>query len=115
MSRFGVLFVSAALAVAAVPAQEEKKFEITPAMQTEIDRLRKDVAGWAAEPRVVGAVVEQNKKGPIEGMDNKKWKTLRRRSPEVDVFTTNVAAKVLAEKAGATDGVVSEAFLNACR
>ncbi|MBL8755785.1 MAG: PDC sensor domain-containing protein [Planctomycetes bacterium] len=46
-------------------------------------------------------------------MDNKKWKTLRRRSPEVDVFTTNDAAKALAKQAAATQGIVSEAFLNA--
>lgn len=106
--------LTAALLVMNVAAQEpEKKFEITPAVQQQIDGWKKTVAEWTVDPKVMAAVVDQNKKGPLEGMDNKKWKTLRRRSPEVDVFTTNDAAKQLEAKSKATNGVVSEAFLNA--
>ena len=108
-------FVFVAIAVTApLAAQEgEKKFEITPEIQAQIDGYKKEIATWAADAKVVAAVVAQNKKGPIEGMDNKKWKTLRRRSEEVTVFQTNDAAKALESKAKATNGIVSEAFLNA--
>lgn len=103
-------------ALAALPAQADKekakKFEVTKEIQQQIDDWKKTVSQWAADKAVVGAVVEQNQKGPLEGMDNKKWKTLRRRGGEIDAFTGNAAAKLLGERAQATGGVVSEAFLN---
>jgi hypothetical protein len=111
--KLAVSLVLALLAVPAVAQEPEKKFEITPEVQQQIDAWKKTVAEWAQAPAVVAAVVDQNKKGPIEGMDNKKWKTLRRRSAEVDAFTTSDAAKEIAAKAKTTNGVVSEAFLNA--
>lgn len=110
--KLAVSLLLALLAVPAVAQEAEKKFEITAEMQQQIDAWKKTLADWAKAPAVVASVVEQNKKGPIEGMDNKKWKTLRRRSAEVDAFTTNDAAKDIAAKAKATNGVVSEAFLN---
>jgi hypothetical protein len=112
--RIARVAVACLLATTLVSAQEKAaKFEITKDVQAQLDTWKKSVATWAADGKLTAAVVEQNKKGPIEGLDNKKWKTLRRRSPEVDVFTTNDAAKQLAALAKATDGVVSEAFLNA--
>src|SRR4051794_27981291 len=45
-------------------------FEITPAIQAELDRQKAVVAIWAAEQTVVQLVLEQNSKGPIAGMDN---------------------------------------------
>ena len=43
--------------------------------------------GWAASPVVVEAVLAQNKKGPIPGMDNAKWKTV----PEADAIVQGVS------------------------
>ena len=113
--RIAVPFVAFVLAAAGHAQDADKKFEITPQVQQQIDGWKKTATEWAADAKVVAAVVDQNKKGPIEGMDNKKWKTLRRHSPEVDAFTTNDAAKVIGEKAKATNGVVSEAFLSAAK
>lgn len=113
--RFAMSFAVFALAALGHAQEAEKKFEITPQVQQQIDTWKKTAAEWATDAKVVAAVVDQNKKGPIEGMDNKKWKTLRRRSAEVDAFTTNDAAKVIAEKAKATNGVVSEAFVSAAK
>lgn len=105
----------ASLAVA-LPSQEKtKKLEITKEMQQSIDDWKKTAAQWAADKAVVAAVVAQNAKGPIEGMDNKKWKTLRRRDAEVEQFTTNEAAKALAAKVKASNGVVGEAFVCAAK
>lgn len=109
------LFVAIAIAAPLTAQEGEKKFEITAEVQAQIDAYKKEIATWAAEPKVVAAVIAQNKQGPIEGMDNKKWKTLRRRSEEVTVFQTNDAAKALESKAKATKGIVSEAFLNAAK
>ncbi|MBP8301693.1 MAG: hypothetical protein KA020_15090 [Planctomycetes bacterium] len=111
--RIAAALVCTFLATTAIAQEPEKKFEITPAVQAQLDVWKKTVAEWAADPKVVAAVEEQNKKGPLEGMDNKKWKALRRRSPEVEAYQTNVAAKQLAEKSKASNGIVSEAFLNA--
>lgn len=111
--RIAAALVCTLLATTAIAQEPEKKFEITPEVQAQLDVWKKTVAEWAADPKVVAAVAEQNKKGPVEGLDNKKWKALRRRSPEVEAYQTNVAAKQLAEKSKASNGIVSEAFLNA--
>ena len=110
-----IAMLSCLLLATTLVAQEEKtkKFEITKPVQEQIDAWKKTVAEWAADKVVVAAVVAQNEKGPIEGMDNKKWKTLRRRSPEVDAFTDNPAAKKLSTLAKTSNAVVTEAFLNA--
>lgn len=100
------------LVAATTTAQDAKKFEITPELQKQIDEWKATVARWAADPVVVQAVVEHNQKGPLAGMDNKKWATLRRRSAEVTQFQTNAAAKLLAGNQGSSHGIVSEAFLN---
>ncbi|MCA8964019.1 MAG: hypothetical protein H6838_08420 [Planctomycetes bacterium] len=112
---FRSLFLALAVSAPLAAQEGEKKFEITPEIQTQIDSYKKEIATWAADAKVVAAVIDQNKKGPIAGMDNKKWKTLRRRSEEVTVFQTNDAAKALQAKAKATNGIASEAFLNAAK
>ena len=88
-------------------------FEITPAVQAELDKQKQVVAGWAADPVIVAAVKEQNAKGPVEGMDNPKWKTTRRSEPLVKGFQSNPAGQFLRAKLEASGGTFSEAFLNA--
>ncbi len=90
-------------------------FEMTPAVQTELDKQKQVVAGWAADPVIVGAVKEQNTKGPIDGMDNPKWKTTRRSEPVVKAFQSNAAGQYLKAKLDASGGTFSEAFLNGSR
>jgi hypothetical protein len=101
----GVLF-TAALAAA-------QGFQMTPAIQAELDRQKTAIAGWAASSTVVNAVVEQNRKGPISGLDNAKWKITRRSDPVVVSFQTSPAGQFLKTKVEDTKGAVSEAFLNA--
>ncbi len=88
-------------------------FEVTPAIQKELDRHIDVVKGWAANPVVVKAVEEQNKKGPISGMDNPKWKTVRRSDDLVKGFQANEAGKYLKQKLADSNETYSEAFLNA--
>ncbi len=87
-------------------------FEITPAVQAELDRQKQVVAGWAADPVIVSAVKEQNARGPIAGMDNPKWKTTRRSDPVVKAFQTSPAGQFLRARLAASNGAFSEAFLN---
>ncbi len=88
-------------------------FEITPAVQKELDQTIETVKGWAAEPVIVSAVAAQNQKGPMAGMDNPKWKTIRRSDDRVKGLQNNDAAKLLKQKLEASQGLYSEAFLNA--
>src|SRR5436853_7371065 len=90
--RTGYLAAAAILVVAAV-AQGE--FGITPGIQAELDRQKRVVAGWAADAVIVKAVVEQNTEGPLAGMDNAKWKVLRRSDPLVRAFQSNAAGQFL--------------------
>jgi hypothetical protein len=90
-------------------------FEMTAAIQAELDKQKTVVAGWAASPVIVGAVAEQNHKGPIAGMDNAKWKTTRRSDPVVVGFQANAAGQFLKAKLAESQGAVSEAFLSAAQ
>ena len=88
-------------------------FEVTPAIQKEIDRHVEVVKKWAANPIVVKAVLAQNEKGPIAGMDNPKWKTVRRSDNLVKGFQTNEAGSFLKQEAAKAVDTYSEAFLSA--
>jgi len=90
-------------------------FEVTPAIQAELDKWKTVIAEWAADPTIVKAVVAQNSKGPIPEMDNATWKTTRRSDPTVKGFQTNPAGQFLKAKLEATGGTISEAFLSAAR
>jgi hypothetical protein len=88
-------------------------FEVTPAVQKEIDKHVEVVKGWAANPALVKAVEAQNAKGPIAGMDNAKWKTIRRSDDLVKGFQTCEAGKFLKAKADEAQDAYPEAFLSA--
>src|ERR687887_165717 len=105
----------AALAILLGAAAAQAAFEITPAIQAELDRQKRIVAGWAADPVIVKAVVEQNAKGPLPGMDNAKWKVLRRSDPLVRAFQSNAAGQFLRAKMEASRGMITEAFLSAAQ
>ena len=89
--------------------------EMNPAVQAELDKWKTVITEWAADPKIVKAVVKQNSKGPIPGMDNAKWKITRPSDPIVKEFQTNPASQFLKAKIEATGGTISEAFLSAAR
>lgn len=88
-------------------------FEITPVMQQELDKTIETVKAWAADPVLVSAVTAQNQKGPMAGLDNAKWKTIRRSDEQVKAFQNNDAGKLLKQKLEESKGLYTEAFLNA--
>jgi hypothetical protein len=88
---------------------------ITPEMQAQLDAQQRVVAGWAANPVLVDAVVAQNKKGPISGMTNRKWKAVDSGQPGVMAFQKNAAGMWLTGKLASSDGFFREAFLNAAQ
>jgi hypothetical protein len=69
--------------------------------------------GWAASPIVVEAVLAQNAKRPIPGMDNAKWKTIPESDAIVQGFINNEAGKFLTAEMAKTDGICVSAFLSA--
>ncbi len=89
--------------------------DVTPALQKEITRQTEIVKGWAANPVVVKAALDQNEKGPIAGMDNEKWKAVRRSDDLVRGLAENEAGKFLGRKINDSDGLYLRAFLNGAR
>lgn len=89
--------------------------EITPSMQKELTRHAEIVKTWAANPVIVKAVVEQNAKGPLPGMDNEKWKTVRRSDDLIKGLVDNDAGKFLVKKMEESGGLYARAFLNAAQ
>jgi hypothetical protein len=63
----------------------------------------------------VRAVVDQNEKGPIEGMTNEKWKAVRRSDDLVKGFVKSDAGKLLGQKLEGSDGLWVRAFLSAAK
>jgi hypothetical protein len=103
----------AAVVVAFLPLMAlAGSFELTPSIQGELERQVKALAVWAADPVIVNAVKEQNAKGPIPGMDNAKWKTVRRSDPIVQGLINNPAGQFLKKKIEASGGTLDKAFLN---
>src|SRR5436309_1194361 len=98
----------AAAAILVMTAVAQAEFEITPSIQAELDRQKRVVAGWAADAVIVKAVVEQNTKGPVVGMDNVKWKVLRRSDPLVRAFQSNAAGQFLRTKMEGSGGLITE-------
>src|SRR5919204_5335616 len=116
MKRTMVASVVAGVAVVgSVALAAGQGFQMTPAVQAELDRQKTIIAGWAASPSIVNAVVEQNRKGPIAGLDNAKWKITRRSDAVVTGFQNNAAGQFLKSKVEETKGAVSEAFLSAAQ
>lgn len=56
---------------------------LPPDIQTKVDKYKKSITEWAANPVVVDAVKEANKSGPIRGMTNVKWDELNNNDPIV--------------------------------
>lgn len=104
----GCLLAGHALAV-------DSASRITPAIQAALDAQKRLIAQWAADPSVIDAVKAQNAKGPIPGMTNGKWKSLKADDPAVTAFQKNRAGVFLAKKQAASKGLVLEAFLNAAQ
>jgi hypothetical protein len=100
------------IAIAIGFAGHASALDITPDVQQEIERQIEVVKSWAADPAVVQAVVAHNDKGPLAGMDNAKWKTVRRSEALVKAFQSNPAALYLQQQVKASGEMYSEAFLN---
>ena len=69
-------------------------FEVMEYVQEKITWQVWNANGWAASPIVVEAVLAQNKKGPIAGMDNAKWKTVPESDALVKGFIDNEVGQV---------------------
>ncbi len=105
-----------AIVVLLAPAQVlAQAFQMTPAVQAELDKQKALIADWAGDAAVVAAVKDQNAKGPMSGMDNAKWKTTRRSDPMVKEFQANAAGQYLKKKVEGSGGAFNEAFLNASK
>jgi hypothetical protein len=111
----GLGLAAAALAALAAGAVAQQAFELTPAIQAELNQQKDVIAGWAAAPEVLKAVKVQNSSGPIPEMDNARWKTLRRGDLVVRGFQMNPAGRFLKAKLNASGGTYSEAFLSAAQ
>ncbi len=97
------------------PDKEISCFKVMEAVQEQITWQVWNAQGWAASPALVEAVTAQNKKGPIPGMDNAKWKTVPEKDAIVQGFINNEVAKFLVAEMAKTDGICVGAFLNAAK
>ena len=107
-----ILWVIALVLAMVAPAAA---LELTPAVQTELDKQKAALVKWAADPVIVAAVTEQNGKGPLAGMDNAKWKSTRRSDPVVQAMVKSPAGDFLKKKIEASGGALDKAFLSAAQ
>lgn len=114
MRTLGALALVATLAATPSSAFAAGK-ELDAKQKAAVTQHLAEVAKWAASPKVVADVKAQNARGPLEGMDEGKWKSLKRSDPIVKAFQDGAAGKLLAEKLGASKGLFVEAFLSGTR
>ena len=88
---------------------------ITPEIRGQIDTQKRTLAQWAKDPTVVAAVRSQNAKGPIPGLTNRKWRSLKLGDPTVTAFQQNPAGQLLSRKMAASKGLFNELFLCAAQ
>ncbi|MBI3804708.1 MAG: hypothetical protein HY282_13205 [Nitrospirae bacterium] len=86
--------------------------EMNPAVQAELEKEKTTIAFWASNPVIIKEVQQQNKKGPISGLDNAKWKNTPPSDPLIKTFQENPAARFLKSKIEAKDSIFTEAFLS---
>lgn len=84
---------------------------ITPEIRAQLDAQKRTLVKWAAHPVLVAAVKAQNAQGPIPGLTNRKWRSLKPEDPVVLAFQKSPAGTVLAKKLAASGGMFNEAFL----
>jgi hypothetical protein len=115
----GVVILAVVLLTGCAGLQKPDKavscFQVMEAIQEQITWQVWNAQGWAASPIVVEAVIAQNAKGPIPGMDNAKWKTVPEKDAIVQGFINNEVAKFLVAEMAKTDGICTGAFLNAAQ
>ena len=109
------LVVAVTIGLTGSAAWGASAFEVTPLIQVNISQQIWLATDWARSKPVVDAVLAQNQKGPIPGMDNPKWKTVPESDAIVQGFLENEAAKFLKEELAKTGGICTGAFLNAAR
>ena len=110
--RLKLFALALAVVVTALVPVPASAIDITPGVQAELDRLKQTLVKQAADPVIVNAVKEQNAKGPIAGMDNAKWKTVRRSDPIVQGLIHNPAGESLKKMIAASRDTLDKAFLN---
>lgn len=93
----------------------DSTFRITPEIRSQLDTQKRVLAQWAKEPTVVAAVRAQNTKGPIPGLTNRKWRSLKPNDPTVTAFQQNPAGVLLTRKMAASKGLFNELFLCAAQ
>jgi len=60
---------------------------ISPALQVKVDKYKKQLLEWAANPQLVAAAKASNAKGGISGITNAKWDELTETDPTVSGLT----------------------------
>jgi hypothetical protein len=88
---------------------------ITPEIRNQIDAQKRNLAQMAKDPTLVSAVRAQNAKGPIPGLTNRKWRSLKPDDHIVTTFQQNPASLLLARKLAASKGMFNELFLCAAQ
>ena len=70
---------------------------ISPDLQSKVDKYKKSLVEWAANPLMIAAAKESNAKGGIPGMTNAKWDDLADKDPTVVALNQNAAAKQISK------------------
>ncbi|MFQ5840302.1 MAG: hypothetical protein ACE5HK_06245, partial [Candidatus Methylomirabilales bacterium] len=92
---------------------QRPKFDITPRVQQAIHQEIAHIQEWARHPMVIAAVEEQNRRGPIPGMDRARWRSLDPSDPLVRRLQESEAGQFLKTKVQQGNGHYTDAFLHA--
>lgn len=81
-------------AVTLLVAASAQADPITPEVQVRVDKAKKKLQEWVANPTIIAAAKDSNAKGGIAGMTNAKWDELNESDPAVKGLQASAAGKL---------------------
>ncbi|SFV15838.1 PDC sensor domain-containing protein [Pseudoduganella namucuonensis] len=85
--------LAACMAFASCSAAAAEAFSAP--LQAKVEKYKKKLVEWAADPAIVAAVKEANSKSNPTGMTNSKWVEVEEKSPAATAFSTSKAGALV--------------------
>ncbi len=96
-SKYVKILASLFFIMSAFVATSVQADPVSPALQAKVDKYKKHLVEWAANPAIVNAAKESNSKGGIAGITNAKWDDLADKDPVVTGLTQNAAGNLISK------------------
>lgn len=100
LSQIAKVFLLMTMGISAIVSTSVYADPISAEVQSKVDKYKKLLVEWAANPQVVAAVKDSNSKGGIAGMSNAKWDDLADTDAVITGLKQNAASQQISKWEG---------------